>query len=202
MNINIKETLLAGERVTLECKKASKGVPNSLWDTYSAFANTYGGTILLGVVEHMDEQDNTKRFEIVGVEDADKIRKDLWNTVNSREKVNINLLYDDDIQTIDIDGKKIIAINVPRADYTVRPVYINNNLSRGTFKRNHEGDYHCTEQELKMMLVMPMKQAMMDCCWNTTQWTTLTSQHWNASVRCFRTCIQSINGTRQNIRSF
>ena len=39
-----------------------------------------------------------------------------------------------------------------RADYTVRPVYINNNLSRGTFKRNHEGDYHCTEQELKMML--------------------------------------------------
>ena len=152
MNINIKETLLAGERVTLECKKATKGVPNSLWDTYSAFANTYGGTILLGVVEHMDEQDNTKRFEIVGVEDADKIRKDLWNTVNSREKVNINLLYDDDIQTIDVDGKKVIAINVPRADYTVRPVYINNNLSRGTFKRNHEGDYHCTEQELKMML--------------------------------------------------
>ena len=49
-------------------------------------------------------------------------------------------------------GKEIIAINVPRADYTVRPVYINNNLSRGTFKRNHEGDYHCTEQELKMML--------------------------------------------------
>lgn len=39
-----------------------------------------------------------------------------------------------------------------RADYTVRPVYINNNLSRGTFKRNHEGDYLCTEQELKMML--------------------------------------------------
>ena len=76
----------------------------------------------------------------------------MWNTVNSREKVNINLLQDDDIQTIDVDGKKIIAINVPHADYTVRPVYINNNLSRGTFKRNHEGDYHCTEQELKMML--------------------------------------------------
>lgn len=65
----------------------------------------------MGVVEHMDEQNNTKRYEIVGVEDADKIRKDLWNTVNSREKVNINLLYDDDIQTIDVDGKKVIAIS-------------------------------------------------------------------------------------------
>lgn len=127
-------------------------MPNSLWDTYSAFANTYGGTILLGVVEHMEEHDNAKRFEIVGVEDTDKIRKDLWNTVNSREKVNINLLHDEDVQTIYVDNKRVIAINVPRADYTVRPVYINNNLSRGTFKRNHEGDYHCTEQELKMML--------------------------------------------------
>ena len=106
----------------------------------------------MGVVEHTEEHDNAKRFEIVGVEDSGKIRKDLWNTVNSREKVNINLLHEEDVQTLDVDGKKVIAIHIPRADYTVRPVYINNNLSRGTFKRNHEGDYHCTEQELKMML--------------------------------------------------
>ena len=85
-NIDIFNILSGGERVTLECKKATKGVPVSLWDTYSAFANTYGGIILLGVVEHMEEMDNSKRFEIIGVEDADKIRKDLWNTVNSREK--------------------------------------------------------------------------------------------------------------------
>lgn len=58
---NIYKLLSEGERVTLECKKATKGVPSSLWDTYSAFANTYGGTILLGVVEHMNEHDNAKR---------------------------------------------------------------------------------------------------------------------------------------------
>ena len=49
MNIDIKTILATGERVMLECKKAQHSVPNSLWDTYSAFANTYGGTILLGV---------------------------------------------------------------------------------------------------------------------------------------------------------
>lgn len=152
MNIKIQNLLSQGERVTLECKKAQRSVPNSLWDTYSAFANTYGGTILLGVYENMTENDPAKRFEIIGVEDADKIRKDLWNMVNSKEKVNINLLRDEDIQTIDVDGKNVIIINVPRATYTERPVYINNNLTKGTFKRNHEGDYHCTEQELKMML--------------------------------------------------
>ena len=88
MNTTIQIILEGGERVTLECKKAQRSVPNSLWDTYSAFANTYGGTILLGVVEHLDEQDKSKRFEIVGVDDAEKIRKDLWNTINSKEKTN------------------------------------------------------------------------------------------------------------------
>ena len=150
--MDIYKVLYGGERVTLECKKASRGLPTSLWETYSAFANTYGGTILLGVVEHMDETDKSKRFEIVGVDDADKIRKNLWDIVNNKEKVNINLLHDDDVQTIDAGGKAIIAINVPRADYTIRPIYINGNLSKGTFKRNHDGDYHCSEQELKMML--------------------------------------------------
>ena len=58
MNIDIKSILATGERVTLECKKAQHSVPNSLWDTYSAFANTYGGIILLGVVEYTEEKDN------------------------------------------------------------------------------------------------------------------------------------------------
>ena len=32
----IKETLLKGERVTLECKKAQSNVPIDAWKTYSA----------------------------------------------------------------------------------------------------------------------------------------------------------------------
>ncbi|MBQ7424376.1 MAG: putative DNA binding domain-containing protein [Prevotella sp.] len=52
----IKETLLKGERVTLECKKAKAEVPKSIWQTYSAFANTIGGMILLGVNEDLQEK--------------------------------------------------------------------------------------------------------------------------------------------------
>lgn len=39
---------------------------------------------------------------------------------------------------VTIDGKDVIYINVPQAEYTARPIYINNNIQRGTYKRNHE----------------------------------------------------------------
>ena len=66
--------------------------------------------------------------------------------------MNLNLLRNEDVDIVTIDGKDVIYVNVPQAEYMVRPVYINNNIQRGVYKRNHEGDYHCTEQELKMML--------------------------------------------------
>ena len=42
------------ENNRLEAKKARGGLPNSLWDTYSAMANCYGGVILRGVIERED----------------------------------------------------------------------------------------------------------------------------------------------------
>ena len=89
----IKETLLKGERVTLECKKAKAEVPKSIWQTYSAFANTIGGMILLGVDENMQEKDIQKRYQIIGVDEPRKIVTDFWNTLNS-DKVNENILVD------------------------------------------------------------------------------------------------------------
>ena len=71
----IEAASLKGERVTLECKKAQSNVPVDVWKTYSAFANTYGGLILLGVHEDLKEKDAAKRFSITGVDDSEKYVK-------------------------------------------------------------------------------------------------------------------------------
>lgn len=89
----IKEILLKGERVTLECKKAKSEMPKSIWQTFSAFANTIGGMILLGVDENMQEKDIQKRYQIIGVDEPRKIVTDFWNTLNS-DKVNENILVE------------------------------------------------------------------------------------------------------------
>ena len=85
----IKEALRKGERVTLECKRAKAEVPKSVWMTYSAFANTIGGVILLGVNEDIQEKDILKRYQIVGVDEPMKIITDFWNTLNIVVKKNV-----------------------------------------------------------------------------------------------------------------
>lgn len=45
-----------------------------------------------------------------------------------------------------------MVIHVPAAHREQKPVYINNDMFNGTFRRNWEGDYHCTRIQVKTML--------------------------------------------------
>ncbi len=149
--IEICALLRYGEDIHVECKKAEPTLPGSIWESYSSFANTEGGVILIGVEEHLREPDPDKRFTFVSVRNPEQRIKDVWNTVNS-DKVSANILVDADVGTCSVHGATILWIHVPQADYRLRPVYINGNPLKGSFKRNHEGDYHCTEEEVKSML--------------------------------------------------
>ena len=148
---DISNLLYYGEHISLECKKAAEGFPKSFWDTYSSFANTVGGDIILGINENLTEIDPQKRFSINGIKDSIQMKKILWDTINS-DKVNCNLLREDDIWIGKFRDKELMIVHVPQARYTQRPVYINGNPIKGTFKRNYEGDYHADEEEVKAML--------------------------------------------------
>ena len=144
----IIEIMRTGEHINLECKEAGNAIPNDVWETYSAFANTYGGIILLGVRENLKEKNPKKRFILTGVNNPSQRMKDFWDSVNNNEKVNRNLLIDQDVKPVQFkDGPCIIVIHVPAADYSEKPVFINKNPYFGTYRRNFEGDYHCKEEE-------------------------------------------------------
>ena len=147
----ILDSLKYGEKINLECTKAESKIPNSVWETYSSFANTDGGLILFGVEEHLREKDPEKRFTLESITNPQQKLTDFWNTINSA-KVSTNILVDSDVGICKVRGADIMWINVPQADYKAKPVYINENINKGTFKRNHEGDYHCTVEEIKAML--------------------------------------------------
>ena len=66
------------ENNRMEVKMAKSGLPESLWSTYSAFANCYGGLIILGVKENKDGS-----WHATGLRDENKLRRDFWNTINN-----------------------------------------------------------------------------------------------------------------------
>lgn len=134
------------ENNRIEAKKAMGGLPGSIWETYSAFANTLGGIILLGVEEWPD-----KTLHAVDLPDPNKLIKEFWNNVNNPNKTSVNLLSSKDVFVQEVGGNHIVVINVPRAERSYRPVYLDGN-PLATYRRNGEGDYKCTKEEYQAMV--------------------------------------------------
>ena len=136
------------ESVDLEYKSAANGFPNSFWSTYSAFANTQGGVVVMGV----REKKGSFQIEGLDVEQIKNYKKLFWDEVNNLTRVNRNLLKDGDIKEISLQGKRILAFNIPGAQREEKPIYLTRNPFGNTYKRNYEGDYKCSDEEVRRML--------------------------------------------------
>ena len=77
------------ESIVVEYKTAEGNLPSDFWETYSAFCNTEGGVIILGVKEAKPKN------IIKGVNNPDQIQRDLWNLLSNRNKVSYNALSND-----------------------------------------------------------------------------------------------------------
>ena len=123
------------ENNRIEAKKALGGLPESIWETYSAFANTLGGIILRGVEELPD-----KSFRPVDLPNPERMIEKLFCKLNDKKNVSANILTREDVTVEEINGNSIIAVHVPRAKEEDLPIYINNDPYSGTFLRCGEGD--------------------------------------------------------------
>ena len=136
----------------LECKAAQgrdgRGeLPEDFWKSYSAMANTEGGLIFLGVQEKP-----TRVFKLLGLTDIDKVRKSLWDNLNNRKHISANLLTEANVEPIQIEGKTLLRIEVPRAARHYKPVHLGTNPFAGTYLRRYEGDYAADDEAVRRML--------------------------------------------------
>lgn len=128
-----------------EVKEASGGIPKSIWETVSAFSNTAGGWIILGVSETKVKSVST--YEITGLEKAEKMEQDIISTLRSVSKFNVPILAT--AQLLDFDGKSVLAFHIPVS--ANKPVYFGNNLNN-TFVRIGSGDQRATDIEIDILM--------------------------------------------------
>lgn len=135
------------ESPQLEFKSGKGGFPGSFWETYSAFANTDGGTIVLGVTE----KDGHFTADGLNSEQIEKYKKHFWNNVNNRNTVSVNLMSNRDVVEREHEGARFLMFSVPRADREQRPVYLTPQPYKNTYKRYNEGDFVCDDGEVRRM---------------------------------------------------
>ena len=122
-----------------ECKASQNKLSEDVWSTVSAFSNTSGGWIVLGVKQE------GKKFEIQGVNNGEKTESDFLNTLRG-EKFNMRLSAKG--MKYNFDGKLVLAFFVPSS--LIKPIYYNNPIN--TFIRTGSGDRRATETEVMAMM--------------------------------------------------
>ncbi len=97
---------------TVEVKAAAGGLPKSIAETASAFANTDGGVILLG----LDEGTGFTPVEI----DAGKLGSDLASACADQLDPSIR----PDVQLVDIEGHTLVAAVIEELPPTQKPCFV------------------------------------------------------------------------------
>lgn len=134
---------LLGELAQVECKESLWHLPKALWETVSAFANTAGGTILLGVAEHRG------RFKVVGLVDVEQQQHDL--ATGLRDVLNMPVSAHIQAHSYLVEGEErvVLSVYVPEALRYQKPVYIRKTgLDKGCYKRVGSEDMPCSEDDL------------------------------------------------------
>lgn len=132
--------LIGSDTQRYEVKAAGKGLPESIAETISAFANRDGGTIILGLDEKTDFSP-TPDFDAKRISDA---LQRLGNDFTPPCRL--------EIERYPFEGAEIVVAIVDAVPPDQRPCYITNKGSeKGSFIRTGDGDKRLTLYEIDRM---------------------------------------------------
>ncbi len=133
---------LGGEPARVEVKTAVGGLPRTVVETVSAFSNTDGGLIILGV-------DESAGFIPVRLPDPAKIRNDLVSAVSDQLDPPIRL-HD---ELVDVGGAVLVVAKIDPLPFDQRPCYVTSRgIATGSFVRVGDGDRRMTQQEIGLAI--------------------------------------------------
>lgn len=134
--------LFGSDVFDVEAKRASKTLPRSVRDTLSAFANTAGGVLILGL-------DETQGFKATGVDDPSKLAADLASTSGDEMTPPLRPLIRQHL----FEGVQLVVAEVPELPDADKPCFYQGaGMTRGSFVRVSDGDRRLTSYEVQMML--------------------------------------------------
>lgn len=145
--MELKDLSTLKESKTVELKAARGGIPKTVYETFSSFANTDGGTVYLGIEEG-------KPNAVVGLSKSacEAYEKELLLAIQNATIISLPVFGDDDLEEIPLgDGRFVLAIHVKEADRFQKPVYLNDNLSQ-SFTRNGNGDFRLRQNQITSYL--------------------------------------------------
>ena len=102
---------------------------------------------MLGVGERED-----RSLYPVDLPDPTALMREFWDIISDPERVSCNLLTDQHVSWMEIDGKDVIVIEVPQALPSQRPIYIGKDPYSGSYCRDGDGDYRCPREQVERML--------------------------------------------------
>jgi ATP-dependent DNA helicase RecG len=134
-------TRLGTDNYRVELKRARGGMPLTLHETISAFANADGGTIILGV-------DEKASFKVVGLADPEGTRDRFVTLCRSMDPPVASA-----VDIVEIVGEKVLAAYIPPVPRERRPCHLANAAPwDSSFVRMADGDRKLSPYEVQLLL--------------------------------------------------
>ncbi|WP_033291006.1 ATP-binding protein [Amycolatopsis jejuensis] len=133
---------LGADDADIEAKRAEDRLPKSVRDTVSAFANTRGGVLILGL-------DEASGFRAGGVRDPAKMTADLAAVCADEMEPPLRPL----IKTHRFEGVDLAVAEVPALDNRSRPCFAKRvGMAQGSYVRVGDGDRRLSGYEVHLMV--------------------------------------------------
>jgi ATP-dependent DNA helicase RecG len=133
---------IGGEPADVEVKAAAGGLPKSIIETLSAFANTNGGIIILGL-------DESSGFAFVDIPDPNRMRDNLASLASGSLQPPLRI----DTQIVEIDGHALVVAEVEPLTSDLKPCFVDSRgIATGSYVRVGDGDRRMSQAEIGLAI--------------------------------------------------